>query len=60
MLSHNFAIPLKYYKDDKLLLGKDALTKEVTLSFNSVMNSTHAQSFTWYLISIFTRMMVFD
>jgi len=60
MLYHNFTIPLKYYRDDKLLLGKDALTKECTLSFNATMNVANAQGYTWYLISIFTRMMSFD
>jgi len=59
-LLFNYAIPFKYYKGDQLLMGKDALTKEVTLSFNATLDATNNHAFTFYLISIFTRMLIFD
>jgi len=41
-------------------MGKDALQKECTLSFNATLDATNNHAFTFYLISIFTRMMIFD
>ena len=60
MLYHSFAIPLKFFKGGNIYDGVENVTTERSLAFNPPQTVAAGQKYTFFLMSLYSRMLVFD
>ena len=59
-LYFNWHLCLKYYKGNNIFDGKDNTTKECSLIFSATTTVDNASTYDFFLISIYTRILLFD